>query len=187
MSVETKIFPTIQTDRLILREMTVDDASDMYAYYSDREVSKYLDWFGPGSEEQAKNMITYWNKSYQESTFMRFGIALQGDNKIIGTIPINPVRGRFEWKLPIVLGYDLSREYWNQGIMTEALNAVIPYIFETLDNHRIIAEVIPENISSLKVLEKLGFEKEGYLRQHFYHEGYKTWHDVITLALLKNK
>ncbi|WP_134683055.1 GNAT family N-acetyltransferase [Brevibacillus migulae] len=185
MSSSLKQFPILETNRLVLREMTEQDASDLYAYYSDREVSKHLDWFGPESEEHAKKLIAYWREQYQEDTFMRFGIVRKGENKIIGTIPINPVRGPFRWKLPVVLGYDLSRDYWNQGIMTEALEAVIAYIFETLGNHRITAEVIPDNAASLKVLEKLGFEKEGLLRQHLYHDGNRTWHDVITLALLK--
>ncbi|QQX26907.1 GNAT family N-acetyltransferase [Heyndrickxia sporothermodurans] len=185
MTSQFKKFPSIETERLILRELTVEDAHNLYSYYSDREISKYLDWFGPQSEEQAIKMIRYWAKQYQEGTFMRFGIALKTDNKIIGTIPINPVRGTFEWKLPIVIGYELSRVYWNQGLMTEALKAVITYVFEELNNHRIIAEVFPENQASLKVLEKLGFQEEGLLKQHLYHEGTKTWHDVITLALLK--
>lgn len=185
MSSQLREFPSIETQRLILRELSVEDAFDFFSYYSDREISKYLDWYGPQSEEQAIKMIRYWEKQFQEGTFMRFGMASKTDNKIIGTIPINPVRGPFEWKLPIVIGYELSRDYWNQGLMTEALKAVITYVFEGLNNHRIIAEVFPENLASLKVLEKLGFQKEGLLKQHLYHEGTKTWHDVITLALLK--
>lgn len=92
MTSQFKKFPSIETERLILRELTVEDAHNLYSYYSDREISKYLDWFGPQSEEQAIKMIRYWAKQYQEGTFMRFGIALKTDNKIIGTIPINPVR-----------------------------------------------------------------------------------------------
>ena len=130
MSISLRQFPTLETERLILRQMTDQDASDLFAYYSNRDVSKYLDWFGPESEEHAKKLIAYWCEQYQEDTFMRFGIALKDDNKIIGTIPINPVRGPFRWMLPIVLGYDLSRDYWNQGIMTEALEAVIGYILK---------------------------------------------------------
>lgn len=185
MSIQMKQFPIIETEHLILREISPNDAGDLFAYYSDREVSKYLDWFGPESEEHALKIINYWKEQFHEDTFMRFGITVKGENKIIGTIPINPVRGPFRWKLPIVVGYELSRDYWNKGIMTEALEAVITYIFGTLDNHRIIAEVLPENVASLKVLEKLGFQEEGFLRQHLWHDGTKTWHDVITLALLK--
>ncbi|WP_139487911.1 GNAT family N-acetyltransferase [Brevibacillus dissolubilis] len=186
MTIE-RIFPTLETERFILREMTAEDAADLYSYYNDPELTKFLDWFGPSSVEHAEELIAYWRQQFEEDTFMRFGIASKEDNKIIGTIPINPVRGPFRWRLPIVLGYELSREHWNKGIMTEALQAVIPYVFETLNNHRIIAEVVPDNHSSLRVLEKLGFEKEGYLKQHFYHDGLRTWSDVVTLALLKDK
>lgn len=180
-----KTFPRLETDRLILREITPEDSSDLFSYYNDRQVTQYLDWFGPSSVEHAIEIINNWTTQYQQSTFMRWGITLKSENRIIGTIPMGPVRGPFEWKLPICIGYELSRSYWNQGIMTEALQAVIAYIFEVLGNHRIFAEVFPENIASLKVLSKLGFQEEGLLRKHLWHEGHETWNDVITLALLK--
>lgn len=178
-------FPTLQTDRLILREILLEDATDLFNYYNDREVTQYLDWFGPSSVDHARDIISNWNEQFQQNTFMRWGITLKGANKIIGTIPMNPVRGPFEWKLPMTIGYELSREYWNQGIMTEALQAIIPYIFNTLNNHRICAEVFPENTASLHILKKLGFEKEGYLVKHLWHDGTKTWHDVIMQTLMR--
>ncbi|MGO0061503.1 GNAT family N-acetyltransferase [Brevibacillus fluminis] len=180
-----KSFPTLETQRLRLREMTEHDAADLFGYYSDREVTKYLDWFGPSSEEAAKRMIASWNEGFQEDRLIRWGITLKSDDIVIGTIIINPVRGPFRWKLPIVIGYELAQAYWNQGIMTEALRAVISYIFDGLRNHRICAEVFLENGASERILKKLGFQEEGIMRQHLWHEGYETWHDVKALALLK--
>jgi len=71
----------------MLREMTDQDESDLFAY-SDREVSKYLDWYVSESEEHARKLIAHWREQYQADTYMRFGISLKADNKIIGTIPI---------------------------------------------------------------------------------------------------
>jgi ribosomal-protein-alanine N-acetyltransferase len=83
------------------------------------------------------------------------------------------------------VGFDLSREYWNKKIMTEALQAVIAFGFEKLGSHRIQAEVFPENTASLNLLKKMGFQIEGLLKQYLYHEGSQVFHDVLLLALLK--
>lgn len=182
-----KAFPEFLTQRLILREITRQDAHDLYEYYHDREVTKYLDWFGPHSATHAEEIINRWADGFHEDVFMRWGIALKGENKIIGTILLHPVRGPFEWKLPLVTGYELSRHYWNRGIMTEALEAILGYAFGSLGNHRVTAEVFLENKTSLRLLEKLGFQQEGLLRQHIWHEGYETWNDCYTLARLREQ
>lgn len=181
-----KAFPILHTERLVLREITTTDTADLFNYYNDRQLTQYLDWFGPRSVMHAEEMILNWAESFQHSTFMRWGITLKGENRVIGTVLLQPVRGPFEWKLPLVTGYELSREYWNQGIMTEAVQAVITYAFETLGNHRITAEVFPANGASRAILKKFGFEQEGVLKQHLWHEGYETWNDVMTFGLLKD-
>ncbi|QGQ93825.1 N-acetyltransferase [Paenibacillus psychroresistens] len=181
-----KSFPLVETERLLLREILLEDAADLFGYYNDRLVTQYLDWFGPSSVDHAKDIITNWSNQFQQGTFMRWGITLKEDKKVIGTILLAPVRGPFEWKLPLVIGYELSREYWNQGIMSEAVQAAIAFAFDELGNHRVCAEVFPENTASLRILKRLGFQEEGLLKKHLWHEGTKTWHDVITLAVLKN-
>lgn len=85
---------------------------------------------------------------------------------------------------PAEIGYDLSRKYWNMGIMTEALSGVIPFIFNKVESNRIQAIVNPENLASLKVLKKLGFNVEGYLRDYMYHLGAMKFFDVLMLSIL---
>lgn len=181
-------FPVLETNRLTLRKITLSDAQDFFHYYSDRQVTKHLDWFGPASEEQAKEVITAWNDSYEKKTVIPWGIALKSNNKLIGTIPYIPLRGTLEWKplFPTAVGFELSREYWHKGIMSEALQAVISFGFNTLGSHRIQAEVFPENIASLNLLKKSGFQIEGTLKKYLYHEETKVFNDVILLALLKD-
>jgi len=182
-----KSFPILETERLILREILLSDADDLYAYYNDRLVTQYLDWFGPSSVDHAKEIITRWSNQFQDDSFMRWGITFKEEGKVIGTVLLVPVRGPFEWKLPLVIGYELSREYWNQGIMSEALQAVNAFAFEEMGNHRICAEVFPENTASITILKRLGYQEEGYLKKHVWHEGTKIWHDVMTLAILKEE
>ena len=88
-------------------------------------------------------------------------------------------------KVRVDLGYDLMYEYWNKGIMTETLSAVIEFIFKTLDVNRIEASVSSENKSSIRVLEKSGFVKEGVLRERSYMGD--ILHDMIMLSILKKE
>lgn len=178
-------FPEMETERLLLREIGLEDAEDLFAYYNDRLVTQYLDWYGPSSVEHAQELITRWCDQFAEGCYLRWGISLKGDKRIIGTVSIAPVRGPFEWKLPVCLGYELSRSYWNQRIMSEAVEAVMGYVFAQMGHHRMIAEVYPENGASLTLLTRLGFKQEGVLKKHLWHEGTSTWHDVITLAALR--
>jgi RimJ/RimL family protein N-acetyltransferase len=69
------------------------------------------------------------------------------------------------------IGYALGREHWGQGYMNEALQAVLAYAFETLDLHRIEADIDPRNIASIKTVERLGFKREGYLRERWQING----------------
>ena len=76
------MFPVLETERLILREMIEDDAEDLFRYYHDQDVTKYLDWDGPSSVEHAKQVIADWKKGFTEKRFTRWGIALKSDNPI---------------------------------------------------------------------------------------------------------
>lgn len=77
-------------------------------------------------------------------------------------------------------------DYWGKGIMSEAMQGVINFSKTQISPNRIQAEVYPENIASLKLLKKLGFQEEGLLRQYLMHEVTKTFLDVVLLALLIN-
>lgn len=85
------------------------------------------------------------------------------------------------------LGYELSLEYQNKGIMSEALRAIIPFGFNELDMHRIQASVFLENQASIKLLEKFGFRREGLLRQYTYIKHRDAWEDCLVMALLKTE
>lgn len=84
-------------------------------------------------------------------------------------------------KIRADLGYDLRPEYWNSGIMTEALGAVIDFTFNKIQVNRIEASVSNENNASIRVLEKLGFVKEGVLRKRSYWGG--SYHDMVMLSI----
>jgi ribosomal-protein-alanine N-acetyltransferase len=181
-------FPVLCTNRLILKELFEQDSQALFNNISDRDVSKYLDSFGPLSVETAREAIKGWSEQFKKKEFIRWGITFKGDDTVIGTICADPCYVSFRENPlpPIMLGYDLSKEYWNNGIMTEALKSVIEFWFGKMNALRLQATVHPLNIASLKVLEKLGFEKEGALKKYSYHTGYGEFQDRVILALIND-
>ncbi|WP_219639290.1 GNAT family N-acetyltransferase [Cohnella sp. CFH 77786] len=181
-------FPSIQTKRLHLRQIVAADAEDLYSFYKDPKFIKYLDWDGPGSIEECAKMIDSWNRSYEAKRLLPWGIAWRNNNKLIGTVMFMPLRGTFEDtpRFPFTIGYDLKRELWNKGIMTEALQAALDFCTKKIGPHRVQAEVLPGNTASIKLLKKLGFREEGLLHHYLMHERTKTFLNVVVLALLLN-
>jgi len=83
------------------------------------------------------------------------------------------------------VGYILNRKYWGKGLMTEALTCLLNHAFDTLDLHRLEADTDPDNSASLAVLEKLGFQREGYFRERWFVHG--KWHDSVMLGLIRSE
>lgn len=184
MNEHTQPFPSLQTKRLNLRQMTARDAGSILDMYADAEVTRYLDWSGPATLEEAEELILSWNEHYDMNTLLPWGIARPEDDALIGTIMYMPLRGSFGAKplFPVTIGFDLARPYWNRGLMSEALEQVTAYGVNHIRAHRIQAEVLPENAASIHLLKKFGFEYEGLLRQYLKHETTQDFLDVVVLA-----
>lgn len=174
-------FREINTDRLLLRKFKLEDLEDVYEYCQDKEVTKYLTW------ETHKNRIE--TKQYLESVLERYkketsphAIVYKDVNKVIGCIDSKDYDAKNK---SIEIGYVLNRNYWNQGIMTEALQAIIAYDYQTLDLERIEMKHYKENIASGRVMQKNGFQKEGILRKKEAKNG--VLFDVVYYSLLKEE
>ncbi|HEY8365078.1 MAG TPA: GNAT family protein [Haloplasmataceae bacterium] len=172
--------PTIETKRIILRKIQDQDAMALYKYYNNENVYKYLDWNGPKSIEDALRIIKIWNRGFEEGLIIRLAIAEKTTNQIIGTIFLC----NFEGKRAEV-GYELSEDYWNKGIMSEALKEVLNLGFNQLGLTRIQAFTCQENIPSRNLLKKFHFREEGYLRQYECHTVSGICKDMYIYALLK--
>jgi ribosomal-protein-alanine N-acetyltransferase len=175
----SKIFPKIDLGEYILREQTEEDAQDFLNYYSDPAVSKYIISFIPKSIIEAKAELGYWMNVFKYNDGIYFGIARKDNNQLIGSVGISS-RNRDHNR--IEASYDLSAQYWGRGIMTKALWAVLKYGFEKIGINRIEAFAMPDNIGSVKVLQKCGFFYEGNLRQHRYHNG--KYVDIGSFSIL---
>lgn len=159
---------TITTSRLSLRELTTQDVDDFFEIYSNPEVMRY--WSTPPlpDKEAASKQIAEIQDGFRRRQFLKWGIALRTDDKLIGSVTL--FHPDFTHRR-VELGYALGRSYWRQGYMQETLRAVLGYAFDALNFHRIEADVDPRNGSSVRTLERLGFQREGYLRERWQVNG----------------
>jgi ribosomal-protein-alanine N-acetyltransferase len=158
--------PTINTSRLSLRAITAADVDHFYAVYSNAEVMRY--WSTPPlpDKEAARKLIAEICKDVELHEILKWGIALDGT--LIGSVTLfhlDFTHRRAE------IGYALGRAYWGKGYMQETLKAILSYAFTVLNLHRIEADVDPRNDASVKTLERLGFQREGYLRERWQVNG----------------
>lgn len=174
-------FPTLHTPRLSLREIVPEDAAALFSIHGDPERMK---WFGNdpladrAAAERLVDTFVGWRAMPNPGT--RWGIEIVGRPGLSGTC------GLFGWNRnwrKCTIGYELSREVEGQGYMSEALRAVIAWGWSEMSLNRIEAQVHPDNLSSITLLERLGFVREGRLRQVGFWGG--SFHDMYQYALLK--
>lgn len=175
-------FPIIDLGNYILREKQASDVADFFNYYSDPEVNKYIISHIPRNIEEARMELNYWKNIFYTGDGIYFAIARKDNNQLIGSIGFS---SHIRTHHRIELSYDLAKEYWNQGIMTSAINAVADYGFYQMPINRIEAFVHKDNLISLKLLEKCQFKQEGLLRQHRFH--LDKYVDVFIYSRLKNE
>lgn len=178
---ERKTFFNIETDRLLLRRISLLDAPKLFEYWSDEEVTKHMNISQFSNESEAEAMISLLLALAASDQAFRWTIVNKRDGEILGTCGFNnwdETNQRGE------IGYELGRQFWGQGIMTEALNGLIHHGFDTMELNRIQALVEPENSLSRKILFNMGFCEEGLLRQYEMARG--RFVDLLMLSLLKN-
>ena len=147
----------IETERLLIRPFKMDDIEPSYLMNLDAEVSRYTGDGGVLSKEEIERRIVEdVLGDYKKHGFGRLAVELKEENKFIGFTGLKYLEDMDE----VDLGYRFMKEYWGMGIATESGKACINLGFNTLELKRMIAMVLPENIGSIGVLEKLNFEYE---------------------------
>lgn len=175
-------FPVITTPRLSLRWISEDDVDSIYEIFSDPQVMRY--WaFGPlANREAAAEMQREIAENNRKDKLWKWGLALPENNRLIGMTTLFNMslsNGRAE------IGYALGRAFWGNGYMNEALTALIVHAFETVELRRLEADVDPRNANSIRTLERLGFQREGFLRERWHVEG--EIQDAYFYGLLKHE
>jgi len=171
----------LETERMLLRPITVEDVPFIYKLFSRAETNQFTQFPDITSVVEVSSMnVHYMNPA--DTTLYRAIMKLKALRAPIGALGLfsySKTHKRAE------LGYDLLREYWGKGLMTEAVREVLEHSFTELDLIRIDATVDPDNISSIKLLERTGFKFEACLRKRFYYRD--KWHDEHFYGLLKEE
>ena len=177
MEMENKII-IAETERLILRRYIEEDLQDLFEYLSDKEVVKY-EPYKPLTHDETKE-----NLKWRIGTEEMIAVELKNSRKMIG----NVYMGKREFEA-LEIGYVFNRNYWGHGYAVESCNALIQQAFSN-GTHRIYAECDPNNVSSWKLLETLGFQREAHLRKNVYfwkdENGKAIWKDTYIYAKLND-
>jgi [ribosomal protein S5]-alanine N-acetyltransferase len=175
-------FPTLTTERTVLREWEPDDAADMFVWRSDPEVQKY------NSEPmrdvtEATALIDEIRGDYSAQRGINWAVTLRGDGRAIGLFGfVSWERGHYRANI----GYDLRRDYWGRGIATEALNSMLGFGFTNMHLNRVEAQTIADNHESVRLLQRCGFRRDGLRRAYsLEHDG--TYHDGAIYGLLRHE
>jgi ribosomal-protein-alanine N-acetyltransferase len=160
--------PTLETERLILREVTVADAADLHEYFSDPETAVYIPHTALTSISQTEEILARNAKYLAAKESFRFAIVGKLDGKVIGTIDLHNF-GAQNHRMEV--GYVFTRAYWGFGYATEAVKEVIRFAFEEMGVHRIEAECETENIRSIHLLERCGMTREAIRMENEINKG----------------
>jgi ribosomal-protein-alanine N-acetyltransferase len=175
--------PELETERLLLRKMRLDDADAMFAYASDPEVTRYVLWDTHRSIKDSESFLRFATEGYERGDFGGWGIVLKDSGAFVGTCGIEagyaPEHARGE------LGYVLSREQWGKGLMPEAARAVIRFGFRRMGLNRVEARCIADNTASARVMEKVGMTYEGTLREREFIKG--AYRDMRLYSILRRE
>lgn len=173
------VFPLLETPRLLLRELRDEDAEPLFAIFSDEEVTRFYDVETMDSVEAAHGIVARMRKRFEDGIGVRWAIVARDSGAMIGSCGYNQLAPAADRG---VLGYELRRDRWGQGLATEAVQAMVAFGHRRMGLHRIEALVMLENEGSARVLRKAGFTEEGILR------GYGRWkgryHDLRMFSIL---
>ena len=170
----------ITTERLVLREFTESDWSDVLAYQVDPLYLRYYEWT-ERTPQAVQEFVQVFLDQQQERPRIKFQLAvtLKPDLQLIGTCGIRLASADAHEG---DIGYELSPKHWGQGYATEAARAIVQFGFSELRLHRIWSWCIADNVGSARVLEKLGMRLEGRLRENEFFKG-RRW-DTLLFATL---
>lgn len=174
----------LETNRLILRKATMNDASQIYENYGkDPLVSKYVVWNKHQSIDDAIALIKRWRENDSNDSY-KWLVILKDTNQIIGSITAVKVDTKNN---VIGIGYCYGSKWWNKGYATEALKRVIKFFFEEVNAQTIIAEHLEANPASGEVMKKSGMKYEGLLRNRMIDKNTNKPMGLLSYSIIKDE
>ncbi|MEG0133242.1 MAG: GNAT family N-acetyltransferase [Clostridium sp.] len=176
-------FPMIETNKFILRQVKDTDYKDIYEIYCEEEAVKYQQTTPMETMEQAHKSVAAFLRGFEEKRFIRWCIEEKSSFKVIGLIALNNFNKN---NFNCTIGYMLNKKYWRKNVMSEVGEAIIGYGFKTLNLHRIEALIHPDNIPSISLCRKLGFEIDGISRESVYNKEVNKYEDRVIFSKLNS-
>jgi ribosomal-protein-alanine N-acetyltransferase len=174
-------FPLIETSRLRLRAPTLDDEEAMFQVATDPLVTKYLGRAPPTREQTREKLVRVLDAINGGMSILWILIDRESDAYLGGACLWNWNKPNFRAEV----GYDLTPSRWGQGLMTEAMIPILRFGFERMGLHSLEAQIDPENKGSIRVVEKLGFQKEGHFRENHFNG--TSFTDTAVYSLLATR
>ena len=171
---------SILSQRLHIHSLTLENAQAMYAYRADAEVRRYQSW-EPGSVEEIREFIAGQGELGSDSPgrWRQLGLFLRRTDQLVGDVGLH-VQAHDPRQVEV--GITLAPAWHGQGLASEALIAVLGYLFTDLGKHRVFGSVDPRNTKSLALLERVGMRREAHLRESVWFKG--GWADDVIYAML---
>lgn len=174
--------PVLRGDRVVLRHPVAEDAPQVLEIFGDADAMRY--WSHEPFTEigAAAAYVDRIHAGFAERRLIQWAVTLASDDVLIGTVTLVG----FDWRSRrCELGYMLSPREWGRGLASEAVHRVLQFAFDELDLHRVEADVDPRNAASARLLERLGFVREGLLRDRWYTYG--EFSDSALYGLLRGE
>jgi len=179
LTVNFNPFPIIETERLLLRQYSLNDAEDLFEIRKNPLSMKYIGKPTAKTINDAIELINLINTKIENNEGINWAITIKPDNKLVGMVSFHTI---FKEHHRAQIGYMLHTSNWNKGIASEAAKAVIDYGFHKLNLHSIEALLDKDNAASIKLLTNLHFIKEAHFRENFYFN--EVFLDTIVYSLL---
>lgn len=180
--IDSTTLPTIAAERVSLRWLRDDDVPALYEIFSDPAVMRYWSSAPMTSHDDAEGLLDEIRECFKARSLFQWGVALNESDRVVGTCTLSHLdaaNSRAE------IGYALHRAYWGKGYINEALVALLDFAFESLSLRRIEADVDPRNAPSIRALERLGFQREGLMRERWFVNG--EVQDALFYGLLRRE
>jgi len=173
----------LSSDRIVLRQIESEDADKIFEYRSQPEIYQFQSW-KPSTIQEVNDFITHRivREPNIKNSWFQLAIIEKETNALIGDVGLHFLP---EEPDQVEIGITLRKESQGKGLATEVLRLVFDYLFITLKKHRIIASVDPQNIASIRLMERLGMRKEAHFRKSLFMNG--KWQDDMIYALLETE
>ncbi|HAT4245019.1 TPA: GNAT family N-acetyltransferase [Clostridium perfringens] len=176
-------FPIIESERFILKEIEEKHRNHFISLFSDEDIMKYSGTEVYNPEKQVEFYFKKVKLMYKEKKGIRWAIINKESKAFIGDIGLYNIDF---YSNNTEIGYTIEKNFWRKGVASECIKAIENFAFKILNMNRIIAMIDSNNTSSIKLSEKLGFHKDGILREHYYNKSKDEYINICVYSLIKS-